>query len=1717
LEKFTGSLVVRPFEHLGYENHCKGERLMLRSKNMTWDLTGLRVVKATSSCTEITRNSGPFVSVLLEQARLLWRALDVFASLNAFVVSVLCLMIAFEPIPVSGQSRESAEQFQVGIPSSPASAAIPFDSWANARLFKTASTNDDIVTIPASMATGIGLASAATFQILHESNWKDYEDVVILAALNFVAKQAANTGQMMETADYNAIATQARSWLDSKAPQVPVFDDQAAVFRYTIDSLISILNTSTVPQTLASVLDSLQNVKLVALEITLNPGRQYPGDYALTAASGRAFQFIADTVEDASDLAHNDAKYAAAINPVLADFLNTDSNASFTEVQDLFPNALPVLSTNSDGSVTARVQDLLVRYQSLVNDVASVTDAHLASIKSQSGSLSSGTSRPIDSRLHPLGTPATTSCKVQASTSSNGSIVITLDACTNNPGKPSDYWANVQTAVTVFSKVAGFADPQLGSQISSIGGAVIQGGKAIAQIDQILSAGSAFSSLTSALGLLNPIGSLVGAGYTIFSSLFGRKSSANSEILAGIQKLSQQIAQLQQDMDQQFAIVDSMLNVILNTMNQDFALINYQLGVLNGEIQAIQAGLLDVQTQLNLMGTYSTTYAQTSEYESLVQFFNGCLNYYTLHNGGDIGQQGYNTCENAFYSAATSLASDQIWAGLASPPYGDGSLYNLFLSNAVTGVCSGCVSPFDTLVNFLANYPAANLNLPALANTRLANPAILILTARAYLELATEWPQYASKINSSRLNDVIQQLLNLQQAIRSANTTNSAGSINPNSAILTKVTDKYNAAISNLQAGMRGDVDSYLTNPINGITSSNGISLDPFAGGANQHPSWRPSINSISFCNTGLVGNAPSNLLKSVPDIYAFSQGYLSSGQLSMCVSQVQWVNLHTPNASEPYTIAPPAAYGATGPLFGPPWCPNPCGTATTVGALSAGINVSFNSTVIMTASVTSSPIAQAIKISGCAGICVSFAGSMNANTGLVAEWTSGANIFTQFNGSAQIAQQSQPQLVASIAAQVDALARKHQQNIYSKIASDFLTVSPVQSAGQLLTAFKLLEQAYASFGLPKKLQTSDPLRAILFGSQSIVDASAVQAHFASFSASPIPDTSVNRIDTEIASLRSRSSTLAATLDAVFGQIQQSKVPDISYDIDTTFRDLQAFAALKDADAVSQCTYQISVPFTVLSEVGGTVSVGVQTPNGCAFKPTTSASWIGISPGQGFGNASVKLSVSPNTTGAARTATVIIGDQLVRIIQDVDAVAMTQNSAVFAIPNRGGTSLASGGTGSFSVGYGSVKPDSGSTTPSGLAIITFRQHDILVSETAVPAAAPLYSACIYAEIKGPVDTGLAIANPNNSGSTINFFFTDQSGNVLGSGTTTVAANSQLARFLDQPPFNMLPPFQGTFSFTSTVPVGVTALRGLTNERDEFLMSTLPVIDTAAAPANGMQVIPHYVDGGGWSTQIVLVNPTNVPMTGGLQFSKPDGTAANLTIAGQTNASVAYSIAAHSSQKFSTVGAATTTSTGAVRVIPNMGTAPTPLAIFSYRPGKITISEAGVSVTSGTALRMYVESSGATGQPGNIQSGIAIANASSSMTTVIFELTQLDGSAVLSPVSISLPAFGQTSKLLADLFPALPNSFKGVLRITTASSISMIGLRVRYNERADFLMSATPPIVENPSVSDEMLFPQLADGGGFTTQFILYSRTGQAASGILRFLKQDGSPLNLSLN
>ena len=484
-----------------------------------------------------------------------------------------------------------------------------------------------------------------------------------------------------------------------------------------------------------------------------------------------------------------------------------------------------------------------------------------------------------------------------------------------------------------------------------------------------------------------------------------------------------------------------------------------------------------------------------------------------------------------------------------------------------------------------------------------------------------------------------------------------------------------------------------------------------------------------------------------------------------------------------------------------------------------------------------------------------------------------------------------------------------------------------------------------------------------------------------------------------------------------------------------------------------------------------------------------------------------------------------------RLVDDPDYVPVTPpetgtvGTESFSIPNLGGWSITSNGTErTTQVGYGRIRAEAGSTTPSGIAIFQFRDSaGVLISEAGVPASEPVYGGRIFAEVNGPVNTGLAIANPNDVPATIRFYFTDTGGTRFADGSLDLGAHQQTAKFLDQEPFNSGSSVLGTFTFTSSVPVAVVALRGFTNEASEFLMTTLPVAPLSSTSSDAVY-FPHFADGNGWATQIVLVNPTDRTIAGTVAFLGPgsDTAAASpvvLTVDdGRPESRFNYSIPPHSAQRLTTSNPPGGLAVGSVRVTPDSGTpAPSGLVVFSFDSGGKTVSEAGVpALPQGSAFRVYVEAAGTPGQAGSTRSGLAITNAGDTVNTVTLEVTHLDGSLAVAPKTVELPPSGQIARFIDEIF-TLPDNFSGVLRVTSTGDVAVVGLRLRINENGELKMTTTPPSNETgPSTTADLFFPHFADSGGWSTQFILYSGTaGQAVSGTLRFIDASGQPLDLT--
>ena len=320
---------------------------------------------------------------------------------------------------------------------------------------------------------------------------------------------------------------------------------------------------------------------------------------------------------------------------------------------------------------------------------------------------------------------------------------------------------------------------------------------------------------------------------------------------------------------------------------------------------------------------------------------------------------------------------------------------------------------------------------------------------------------------------------------------------------------------------------------------------------------------------------------------------------------------------------------------------------------------------------------------------------------------------------------------------------------------------------------------------------------------------------------------------------------------------------------------------------------------------------------------------------------------------------------------------------------------------------------------------------------------------------------------------------------------------------------------GTFTFTASAPLAVIALRGLTNEAGEWVATALPVGPVLSLPSpfsatpTDPVLFPHFAAGGGWSTEVILVNPTSVRIAGTLEFRGPDATPAGGD-AGRRANGVELPLrhcgrqrpALHPRQPLRRDGL-------------RLG------AGHAREQHRVALRPAGVLLRRGRQDRLGSRRAGHAGLdrlPGPDRrrrharvSPVRSAPAWRSPTPpprksgVSLEITRPDGSLVPPLGSLTLPPGGQTARML-DRIISLPEDFSsGLLRVSDGDgAVSVVALRIRINARGELKASALWPQNETaPATFRDRFFAHLADTGGWTTELILYSGTaGETASGTL---------------
>jgi sugar lactone lactonase YvrE len=426
------------------------------------------------------------------------------------------------------------------------------------------------------------------------------------------------------------------------------------------------------------------------------------------------------------------------------------------------------------------------------------------------------------------------------------------------------------------------------------------------------------------------------------------------------------------------------------------------------------------------------------------------------------------------------------------------------------------------------------------------------------------------------------------------------------------------------------------------------------------------------------------------------------------------------------------------------------------------------------------------------------------------------------------------------------------------------------------------------------------------------------------------------------------------------------------------------------------------------------------------------------------------------------------------------------------------------------VGFAVIAADPGASLPVGTALFSYSNSSgVLVSQAGVGAVEPANAGRIFVDETG-TQTGIALANPSAQEATVSLVLRDATGREVERKDQPLAAREHMARYVSQLFPNLAPGFTGSLSFQSDAKVAAITLRESRNSRGEPVYATLPVASPGqqgAAPV----VFPHVAAGGGYRTQLVLLNSTGQTMKGKVRFTASNGTDLALRLAGATASEFSYEITPQGTYR-AELDKSGPTGAGYAVLTPDPGTAsPAGTVIFQYLQDGSLVTEAGVAAAAETSLaRIFIDNA-------TTYTGVALANPATQTAVVAFSLLDRYGT-LLDTATRTIAARNHVSVFAHELFPGLSDSFTGLMEISSTVAASVVTLRQTENSRGEQVLTTLPVAdLTRLSSATSMTFPHIANGEGFSTRLIFINTiTSRPSGGRLSFYESSGGAMVISL-
>jgi hypothetical protein len=540
----------------------------------------------------------------------------------------------------------------------------------------------------------------------------------------------------------------------------------------------------------------------------------------------------------------------------------------------------------------------------------------------------------------------------------------------------------------------------------------------------------------------------------------------------------------------------------------------------------------------------------------------------------------------------------------------------------------------------------------------------------------------------------------------------------------------------------------------------------------------------------------------------------------------------------------------------------------------------------------------------------------------------------------------------------------------------------------------------------------------------------------------------------------------------------------------------------------------------------------------------TRAASYGYTEGVLLGGAGyLRIRVSPSNVTMEYVQTWIPANETISrkngmVAASYSVAAKVRSSVDLNLAAGGSTSaVTAGAADTTQTGYMTAAVKSGDT-PYGIAVFRYIQDGIVVSEAAVPSSPPTRSARLFVDYgphvaAGPAhlatgtvntNTGFAIVNPADATAHVTYTLRDLLGQTLATGHGALDAGSQHALFIDQlqellaSDFSFGPSYleamrYGTLQIDSDQTLSILALRMTRNQKVHILYTSLPIADLQRPSEASALYFPQVADGGGYTTSLILLNSTDKTQTGMLQFYANNGTPMAVGSAdGGTGSVFAYSIPSAGCHLFVTDGSPADICQGSAHLVPDAGSGtPEGAGIFRWTSNGYLASETGAAFAAATThARIIVDMS-----EGH-DSGLALSAAGAAPISIVLTAYQKDGvtPAGNQSATVDLPGNGHLAAFPWQWISGLPADFRGILDVFSVSPFAALTLRTLTNEGGDYLLTTFPVANMVRTAPAPLVFPHLADGGGFRTEFIFLS-SGTEARVEANFFGGNGAPLAIA--